>query len=261
MKRKLFAACVVTLLLSVVATVLVCDHVFGLFERSDSAEQAVFSKLHSQVLGEEREVIVHLPELIVVGIPNVSGKGRQRDYTPPFMLQDLEAADSPNGEADRFLSFLKTELLPRIESDYRALPFRMLAGHSRGGLLVCYSLLAEPELFQARFAHSPALWRDDAIMNTKLTEFLTTNKTLDTFFYLSLGSAENEKRRAAYQRACAILEQTRNEGLRWHSAVVAGADHNSNPEKATPLGFKALYKIILIVVPSPTRVSLSKSFP
>jgi hypothetical protein len=93
------------------------------------------------------------------------------------MLQDLEEADSPKGEAHRFLAFLKT------------------------------------------------------------------------FFYLSLGSEENEKMRAAYQQACSILAQAQNTKLRWHGDVVAGADHNSNPEKATPLGFKALYQDTQAVMP------------
>ncbi len=62
------------------------------------------------------------------------------------------------GGGDKFLAFLKNEAIPLIEKTYRTAPYRMLAGHSRGGLLVAYSLLAEPDLFHARFAHSPALW-------------------------------------------------------------------------------------------------------
>ncbi len=282
MKKIVFAACVITLMISVGGTVLVCDHLFGLFGRQAFSDKAITSKLSSQALGEEREVIVYLPEsygreperrypvvyvldgssqdihtaqsaalmarigvmpeLIVVGLPNVSGKGRQRDYTPPFMVQDVDQPDSPMGEADRFLSFLKTELIPKIESEYRTAPFRMLAGHSRGGLLVCYSLLADPHLFDARFAHSPALWRDETILATKLAEFLSANPNLDGFFYLSIGSEENDKMMAAYQQTRSVLAQARVTGLRWQSDVVTGATHTSNGEMATPLGFKALYQ-------------------
>jgi len=282
MKKSLFATCMMTLIISVAGTVLVCDHLFGLFGRPDFSNKAILSTLPSKVLGEDREVIVHLPEsymreperrypviyvldgssqdghtaqsaalmarigvmpeLIVVGLPNISGEGRQRDYTPPFMVQDLEAPDSPMGDADRFLSFLKTELIPKIESEYRTAPFRMLAGHSRGGLLVSYSLLADPQLFDARFAHSPALWRDNAILITKLAEFLSANKKLDGFVYLSIGSEENDKMMVAYQQTRSILTQATVTGLRWHADVVAGADHLGNGEMATPLGFKALYQ-------------------
>lgn len=282
MKKSLVVACGITLIISAVGTVLVCDHLFGLFGRPDFFNKAILSTLSSKVLGEDREVIVHLPEsygreperryaviyvldgssqdihtahsaalmarigvmpeLIVVGLPNVSAEGRQRDYTPPFMVQDLETPGSPMGEADRFLSFLKNEVIPKIESDYRTLPFRILAGHSRGGLLVAYSLLADPQLFDARFAHSPALWRDSGILITKLEEFLCANKNLDGFVYLSIGSEENEKMMAAYQQTRSILTRAKITGLRWQADLVTGADHYNNGEMATPLGFRALYQ-------------------
>ncbi len=282
MKKKLLLACAITLVLSVVGTVLVCDHLFGLFGRSDRFENVVSRKLRSQVLAEERAFFVHLPEsytraaerrypvlyvldgssqdqhtaksaalmarigvmpeIIVVGIPNVSSEGRQRDYTPPFMAQDLETPNGAMGAADRFLAFLKTELLPHIEAEYRTTAFRMIAGHSRGGLFVSYSLLAEPELFQARFAHSPALWRDDALLVLKLAEFLHTNPRLESFFYMSLGSEENEKMKLAYAQACDVFARASVAGLRWHNDLIAGANHQSNGELATPLGFKALYR-------------------
>jgi hypothetical protein len=180
--------------------------------------------------------------LIVVGLPNVSGAGRQRDYTPPFIAQEADAPNGPRGEADRFFSFFKTELIPKIESEYRTAPFRMLAGHSRGGLLVSYSLIAEPELFDARFAHSPALWRENGVMIDKLKEFLSANADLSGFFYMSIGSEENEKMMAAYRQACSVFEHARVTGLRWQANIVAGADHSNNGEMATPLGFKALYQ-------------------
>ncbi|MGH8076628.1 MAG: alpha/beta hydrolase, partial [Lysobacter sp.] len=77
-----------------------------------------------------------MPEAIVVGIPNIDGEGRQRDYTPPGMRQDLDVVDSPGGRADAFLAFLSDELIPRVERDYRTKPLRMLSGNSRGGLFV-----------------------------------------------------------------------------------------------------------------------------
>jgi hypothetical protein len=281
MKKSLIGACVITLIISVAGTLLVCDHLFGLFGRSSSSNKVIINELPSKVLNEEREVIVHLPEsydrdterrypviyvldgssqdghtaysaalmarigvmpeLIVVGLPNVSGEGRQRDYTPPFMVQDLEKPGSPRGEADRFLSFLRTELIPKIESDYRTTPFRMLAGYSRGGLLVAYSLLADSQLFDARFAHSPALWREDTIMAAKLSEFLSANTNLKTFLYMSMGLAEDEEMITAYRKTVSVIAQHASSGLRWQADFIPGADHGNNSELATPVGFKALY--------------------
>ena len=35
-----------------------------------------------------------MPEVIVVNVPNPDDAARQRDYTPPFMLRDLDEEDS-----------------------------------------------------------------------------------------------------------------------------------------------------------------------
>jgi predicted alpha/beta superfamily hydrolase len=276
MKMTIVASCAMTLVVAVVGTALVLGH---LSDSEPSSDRVVVDTLASAVLGERREVIVRLPEsyqreparrypaiyvldgasqsiqtadsaalmarigvmpeLIVVGVP--SGDQRQRDHTPPFMLQDLDDAKSPLGEADRFLAFLKDEVIPRVEREYRTDSLRMLAGHSRGGLLVCYSLLAEPQLFAARFAHSPALWRQDGLLIDKLAEFLSAKPGLESFLYLSLGAKENDKMMAAFERTRSLLAEFRGSGLVWQADLVAGADHSTNAGMATPLGFKALF--------------------
>lgn len=269
----------VTFIVSVVGTIVVNDYLQG---ESEFAEGVTVSKIFSKILNEEREVIVHLPagyernaeqrypviyvldgssqnihtansaalmarigvmpEVIVVGLPNTGWDNRERDYTPPFMRIDVEKSDSPMGGGEAFLTFIKNETIPLIEKTYRTAPYRMLAGHSRGGLFVVYSLLADSNLFHARFAHSPALWRDDVLIVSKLTEFLASAPNLQTFFYMSLGDKENDKMLAAYKNAVAALKMHSPAGLRWDTDVTVGADHYSNPELATPVGFKKLYE-------------------
>lgn len=251
------------------------------FGQGDYPEGTIVSTLRSGVLDEDREILVHLPvgyddepgrrypviyvldgssqdihtastsalmarlglmpPLIVVGIPNVSGEGRQRDYTPPTMAMDLDIEDSPRGGADRFLAFLKTELIPDIERRHRTTSERMLAGHSRGGLFVTWSLTADPDLFQARFAHSPALWRDDTAIAGMLDPYLTATPGLASFFYMSLGTKENAEMTAGFERVRAVLESRAPNGLRWRADLVPGAVHGNNGEWATPLGFRTYY--------------------
>lgn len=277
--KNFIVTVLVTLIISVIGTILVSDYLQG---GEEVAEGVTIGKMFSTVLNEERELIVHLPEgyernpeqhypviyvldgssqdvhtahsaalmagigvmpeVIVVGLPNTSGANRERDYTPPFMRIDAEKADSPMGGGDKFLAFLKNEAMPQIEKTYRTKPYRMLAGHSRGGLFVVYSLLADSSLFHARFAHSPALWRDDALMVSKLADFLASAPTLQTFLYMSLGDKENDKMTSAYKNAVALLEKHAPKGLRWHADITRGADHYRNPEMATPVGFKKLYE-------------------
>lgn len=136
-----------------------------------------------------------MPEVIVVGIPNVSGEGRQRDYTPPDMRQDTDPSNTAMGGGDAFLAFLREELIPQIERDYRTRSKRMLAGHSRGALFVVYALTADPELFEAYIANSPALWRDEHHIVAQLRDFLAANTALSNTLFLSLGSGEQQDTR------------------------------------------------------------------
>jgi hypothetical protein len=139
------------------------------------------------------------------------------------------------------LAFLKGELIPHIESTYRTGGPRMLAGNSRGGLLVVYSLLAEPSLFDARFAHSPALWRDDDALVVQLEKFLSSKPALDGFLYLSLGGEENKKMTKVFKRAVAALEAHAPPSLKWKADFTPGANHGSNAELATPVGFRYFF--------------------
>src|SRR6476661_8323754 len=81
-----------------------------------------------------------IPEMIIVGVtwgginPNPDSL-RARDYTPT-----KESRSPQSGGADQFLSFMKTELFPFIESNYKADPNnRSLMGCSLGGLITLYA--------------------------------------------------------------------------------------------------------------------------
>jgi predicted alpha/beta superfamily hydrolase len=174
------------------------------------------------------------PEIIVVGIPS-SGENRQRDYTPPYMRAGADTEQGPAGQADRFLRFLETELIPHVEQTYRTTSTRMLAGHSRGGLFVMYSLLERPDLFSARFAYSPALWRDDDRIIAEMEKSLTTPTARPTFLYLSLGDGENPKMTRSFRKAVNVVRASSRPGFRWRADVTGGAIHDDNAVLSTPV--------------------------
>jgi len=62
-----------------------------------------------------------LPEMIVVAIENTN---RVKDLSP---LPDLN-------NTNPFIDFLSTELLPYIDKNYNTAPYKLLVGHSLGGL-------------------------------------------------------------------------------------------------------------------------------
>src|SRR5215207_5941374 len=111
-------------------------------------------------------------ELIVVGVPNTD---RTRDLSPVKSTQKNAAGElqSPtSGGGDNFLKFFETELIPEIEKQYRVQPYRILAGHSLGGLFAVHAMIAKPGLFNSYVAVSPSLqWEDGATLK-RAEEFL-----------------------------------------------------------------------------------------
>jgi predicted alpha/beta superfamily hydrolase len=98
-----------------------------------------------------------LPEAVVVGIAyggfDPSVNRRNVDFQSP-------GDGVPEGEAgaEAFLGFMRDELMPRIEGRFHVDPERrVLFGQSRGGNLVLYSAVRDPDLFWGRVASNPSL--------------------------------------------------------------------------------------------------------
>lgn len=91
-----------------------------------------------------------LPEMIVVAIENTN---RLRDLIPS------EDVNKPNS----FIKFLSDELIPHIDKNYPTAPYRLLVGHSLGGLTVIDILAHHTTLFNAFIAIDPSMWYNNEI--------------------------------------------------------------------------------------------------
>lgn len=262
-----------TILLTALISIILFSYLTG---NPTYPKSVIQTKLYSKILDEEREIIIHLPRdydknkkymvmyvldgssqdkhiankfdilattgyvenAIIVGLPNVSGKGRQRDYTPPYMKMDIDEKDSPLGEGDNFLTFMEKELFPFIEKNYSVSENRAIAGNSRGGLLVMYSLLFKPNLFQGRFCFSPALWRDDNLIIKKTSEFLTKQDSLNSFLYISMGDQENNKMKKGFNEMTKTLKKKAVKQFIWYSEYTKNANHQNNAEISASVGIR-----------------------
>ena len=178
-----------------------------------------------------------MPDAIVVAIPNASGM-RNRDLTPPTLHQDGgedgAIGTGEMGRGDRFLEFIRAELIPHIDKTYRTTGERLLIGHSRGALLVMHSLISDPDLFSGRFLFSAPLTRDGARLFDEVRAVLGARSSLRTFLYFNWGGAENEGMQRSSDRMVALLEERSPPGLRWVAERAAGADHQAMATAALP---------------------------
>ncbi|HMU46456.1 MAG TPA: alpha/beta hydrolase-fold protein [Chitinophagaceae bacterium] len=102
-----------------------------------------------------------VPEMIIVAIPNTD---RTRDLTPTHITSDPPMMDSNfsknTGGGPNFAAFLEKELIPYIDSAYPTQPYRVLIGHSFGGLSVMQILTDHPNMFNGYIAIDPSMWYD-----------------------------------------------------------------------------------------------------
>ncbi|MBC8756375.1 tetratricopeptide repeat protein [Kordia sp. YSTF-M3] len=119
-----------------------------------------------------------IPEMIVVAIQNVN---RRRDFTPDKIITRRK---NDSGGGERFLSFLEDELIPELDQKYRTAPYRILFGHSLGGLLATHTYMKEKTLFNSFIAVDPSLGTWDAeIMDKKLAAM--TTQSFKRFIYIA----------------------------------------------------------------------------
>jgi predicted alpha/beta superfamily hydrolase len=135
-----------------------------------------------------------LEQAILVGISYAQGDNgmvsRRRDMTP---WKDASLASASGGAAD-YLVFIKGQVLPFVESRYRADPRRRtLAGQSYGGLFGAWVAVTEPELFDSYVLTSPSLWYGHREMFKAEAAYAAGHKDLKARIYLATGALERPR--------------------------------------------------------------------
>lgn len=131
-------------------------------------------------------------EAIFIGIAQIGNFHvlRRRDFILPAIKgADTAAASKVYGHIVEFYQFLKTELVPLMETRYPGSGRRAILGHSLSGLFAVYCLFRNETLFDRFIALSPSLWID----HEAIYRFCRTgpSRELKGQLYLSAGSREN----------------------------------------------------------------------
>jgi predicted alpha/beta superfamily hydrolase len=177
------------------------------------------------------------PDLIVVGISYgtddwQNGNDRSRDYTAP-----TDEREFWGGAAD-FQGFLREELIPFIEREYRSdAARRIVFGQSLGGQFVLYTAQTEPGLFWGHIASNAALHR-----NLPLFLDMRPGKPRGES-YLFVGDATEDAARFHEPRQKWIRHWTAQPDLPWHLRVerLEGHDHFSAPPVVFRQGIRWLF--------------------
>ncbi|WP_165749157.1 alpha/beta hydrolase [Cellulophaga sp. Z1A5H] len=246
---------------------------FSIFSNAQTIEIGTIEKIQSTILNEEREYWVSLPEnyanekyetqkypvvylldgekyfhtvtgmvknlsngyypqipeCIVIAIKNTN---RSRDLTPTIVT-DLSYE---SGGADKFEAFITDELIPQVNNNYNTLDYKILIGHSFGGLFAFNLALKNISSFNSYIVLDPSLWWDN---NTTLQKLEHTIKTKDfrgtTLFFANANSIGNQKEPSkqhyahfeAKKTSLKLLEDNLPKNLNFYSKYYKDEDHGS----------------------------------
>lgn len=184
-----------------------------------------------------------MPDVILVGVTNTD---RTRDLTPTKSFgRQADGTPFPiesSGGAGKFLGFFETELIPFVEATYRTAPYRILAGHSLGGLFALDAMVERPGLFNASIAASPSLsWDDDVILRRTAT-FLESRKEFRHTLFVTMADEEvGDPSPTRFEQLRKILKRTKVSGFAWGAERMDDEDHGSVVLRSHYYGLRKIF--------------------
>jgi predicted alpha/beta superfamily hydrolase len=172
-------------------------------------------------------MINRMPRMIVVAIVHAD------------RMHELSTASS--GGSSQFTSFLREELIPFIDGQFRTEPFRILVGHSLGGLFSAHLLFEAPDLFQAHIAASPAMYWNRGSELARAREVLSFAPSLKSFLYLTYSGGDGQNIRTSTDQLIGILEESGSPNIDWKFEFLPDDRHNSSPVPSVLGGLSYLF--------------------
>lgn len=182
-----------------------------------------------------------IPEVILVGVTysgeNADYNGlRAMDYTPVSV-----GGLAGSGDAPKFLQCLKEEIMPFVESEFRAdAARRILSGSSFAGSFTLFALFSEPELFYGYMPCCPAVPYAEDFAFKHEAEYFAKRKDLPGRVSLAVG--EVDRLAGPVKKFVKVLEGRKYEGLTLETMVVKDDGHASVKPEAFNRGLRFIFK-------------------
>jgi hypothetical protein len=153
-----------------------------------------------------------------------------------FTDSKFDNAGFPAGSGADFFEFIGQELYPYIESKYRTLPFRIIAGHDTTAGFLNFYLYKDKPVFNAYISLAPEMAPE---MEKRIAERLAKiSKPL--FYYQATGESDLPEINEAATELDSNIKAIPNPTFKYQNDVFKGASHYSLVTKAIP---NALYFI------------------
>ena len=190
-----------------------------------------------------------IKDIIVVGISYGQGmdawwQKRARDYSHCDDTINFKGWFKQTGGAENFLKFVKNELFPVINKNYKTnQDSTAIMGISLGGMLNTYVLFTQPDLFKGYIIIAPCLvWNNKSILKME-EEYFSNHKDLNKLVYMTYGSLDSKEIIINSTNELVQTIQKRNyEGLKFTPRIFEGETHISVFSTALTNGLKSIFE-------------------
>lgn len=206
-----------------------------------------YRTLQSQVLDEERTLLISLPK----GYEETSDRypvlfilygGQVRGYfaeavhivdrlneaslVPQLIIVGVKNVDryrdnlpvnrrGEEGGAEKFLKFFTDELIPFLAEEYRTEDFRILLGPQAGAAFALYTLMEKPGLFRVNIVTNP-FWSRSSVdyLMARSEDFFSQEGPLSSFFFVTSNTSDdNEATMRIFDRWATIVRDGNKTGF------------------------------------------------
>lgn len=164
---------------------------------------------------------------------------RKQNYVPPGW-NDEEGI----GGAENFLRFIRKDLIPLIEAEYRVNSTdRMLFGSSRGGLFALYAPVQRSPTFNRYIIGSPWFTQDDTeeVFRSE-DDYAACHSDLAAKVFMAAGFLEPEPVVRNVRQLGKILRSRNYSSLRLTTHIFEGETHMSVTPYTLCKGMKVVYE-------------------
>ena len=195
-----------------------------------------------------------MDQVILVGILSVGNEKdwhqqRNMDYTPSvydlsWLNLKIEFGgmfldETNTGGAEHFMQFLKNQIIPTVEKEYKVdAKTRGILGHSFGGLLGFYSFVKYNDLFANYILLAPAIWWNDSEIFQDKASLLSQKEAK---MFIAMGTGEINMLKIPLANLVEELKSKTNEKLEMTYKQYENATHNSVIPQGIYDGIELLY--------------------
>ncbi|WKK67036.1 alpha/beta hydrolase-fold protein [Lutimonas zeaxanthinifaciens] len=219
--------------------------VFYVFDAQASALPKYVSAISEILQGDSHK------GAIVVGISATYIKNPEYARNHDFLPEDFDVTGKGSyGNQNQFFAYVKNEVIPYVEDNYRIRRHRTAIGHSLGGSFVIHTLLNNPTLFDNYVAVSPNLSYKEERLVKGLENFDFNQLKGTKFIYLSHSEENDEQKwkgwKSANDRAYKVLKAIpKNSNVQALVEQFPNEDHLSNFATSVNSAMRTYFKTVL----------------